>query len=65
MTFLISISKLNALAMWAQEEVLNELLALSRLIAAAFSHSLGTKRNFAGRRHRQDRQGRFSGTCKY
>jgi hypothetical protein len=41
---LISISELNALAMWAHETVLNEQLVLSRLIAFAFSRSLDPER---------------------
>jgi hypothetical protein len=45
MIFLISISELNAFAMWAHETVLNERLVLSRLIAFAFSHSLGQSRH--------------------
>ena len=38
MIFSISILKLNALAMWAPKTAFNEELALSRLIAFAFSH---------------------------
>jgi hypothetical protein len=41
MIFSSSILKLNALAMWAPKTAFNEELVLSRLIAFAFSHSLG------------------------
>jgi hypothetical protein len=41
MLFSSSILKLNALAMWAPKRAFNEELILSRLIALAFSHSLG------------------------
>jgi hypothetical protein len=41
MIFSSSILKLNALAMWAPKTAFNEKLVLSRLIAFAFSHSLG------------------------
>jgi hypothetical protein len=47
MIFSSSILKLNALAMWAPNTALNEELVLSRLIAFAFSHSLGHNRTHA------------------
>jgi hypothetical protein len=58
MIFLISISKLNALAMWAHEKALNEKLVLSRLIAFAFSHGLDPNRSW-----RDYRQNRLGGTA--